>query len=146
MSPVVPVSSRSPFSTGVASVTRFVKHFLQHSTDPTPSFFFHRWKGILVSLVVLVVLVSAAQAFGTTADSQDVTLSATVRDSAGTIGTVAFTFELEEFPSTSAVMHNYLTLPPQPSAIPEPSTLVLVGLGVLGLMALRKRWDTRRSS
>ena len=88
-----------------------------------------------------MVLGSAAQAFGTAADSQEITLSATVREPSGTTGTIAFTFELEELPSTSAVMNNYSTLPPQPSAAPEPSTLVLVGLGVLGLAALRRTWE-----
>ena len=102
---------------------------------------FYGWKGVLVVVVILMVLVSAAQMFGTAADSQDVTLSATVREPSGTTGTIALTFELEELPSTSAVMNNYSTLPPQPSAIPEPSTLVLLGLGVLGLGLLRKRWS-----
>jgi hypothetical protein len=94
-------------------------------------------------LVVITVLGSAAQAFGTATDSQEITLSATVREPSGTTGTVAFTFALEELPSTSAVMKNYSTLPPQPSAIPEPSTLVLVGLGVLGLVILRKAFSER---
>jgi len=100
----------------------------------------YSWKGVLVSLVVLVVFDSAVQAFGTAANSQEVTLSATVREPGGSTGTFDFTFELEEFPPTSAVMHNYSTLPPEPSAVPEPSTLVLVGLGVLGLVALRKKF------
>jgi hypothetical protein len=97
-------------------------------------------------MVVLVVFGSAGQVFGAEPDSQDITLSATIHDPAGGTGTFDFTFALEEMPSTSAVLPNYSTLPPQPSAIPEPSTLLLVGLGVLGLMVLRKRWDTRRSS
>ena len=103
----------------------------------------HIWKGVLVAVVVFRVLGSAAPAFGTAADSQDVTLSATVREPSGTTGTVAFTFELEEMPAASAVLPNYSTLPPQPSAIPEPATLVLVGLGVLGLGVLRKRFSLR---
>jgi hypothetical protein len=100
----------------------------------------HKWKGVLVALVVLMVLISAGQAFGTTTDSQDVTLSATVREPSGTTGTVAFTFALEELPAASAVMPNYSTLPLEPSAVPEPSTLLLVGLGMLGLVALRKKF------
>ena len=97
---------------------------------------YHLWKRVVFVLVVLVVLGSAAQAFGTVTDSQDVTLSATVREPSGTTGTVAFTFELEELPAASAVMNNYSTISPEPSAVPEPSTLVLVGLGVLGLVLL----------
>jgi hypothetical protein len=102
----------------------------------------HRWKGILVSLVVFVVLGSAAQAFGTATDSQEVTLSATAREPSGTTGTFEFTFVLEESSAASAVMPNYSTIAPEPSAVPEPATLVLVGLGVLGLMALRKKFST----
>ena len=89
--------------------------------------------------MVVVVLVSVGQAFGTEPESQEVTLSATVREPAGGTGTVDFTFELEEMPAASAVVPNYSSLPPQPSAIPEPSTLLLVGLGVLGLVVLRKQ-------
>ena len=101
---------------------------------------FYEWKGFLVVVVVVVVLGSAGPAFGTAIESQAVILSATVRDPAGNSGTFDFTFELEELPATSAVLPNYSTLPPQPSAVPEPSTLVLVGLGVLGLATLRKRF------
>jgi hypothetical protein len=104
----------------------------------------YSWKGALVALVVLVMLGSATQVFGTEPESQEVTLSATVHEPSGTTGTVDFTFELEESPSTSAVMPNYSTLPPEPSAIPEPATLVLVGLGVLGLVLLRNALIARR--
>ena len=103
---------------------------------------YHSWNGVVFALVVMVVLISAVQAFGAAVDSQEVTLSATVRDPSGTTGTVAFTFELEELPAASAVMPNYSTLPPEPSVIPEPATLVLVGLGVLGLAVLRKTRST----
>lgn len=79
---------------------------------------YHSWKGILVAVVVVVVLGSAAQAFGTAVDSQDVTISATVREPSGMTGTIAFTFALEEVPAASVVMPNYSTLPPQLSAVP----------------------------
>jgi len=102
---------------------------------------YHLWKGVLVGVAVLMVLISTVQALETAVESKEVTLSATVRNSAGSTGTFDFTFELEEFPSTSAVMNNYSMLPPEPSAVPEPSTLVLVGLGVLGLALLQKKFS-----
>ena len=97
---------------------------------------FHGWKGVLV-VMALMVLGSAGQAFEAAAESQEVTLSAIVRGPSGSTGTFDFTFALEEMP---VVMHNYSTSPPEPSAVPEPSTLLLVGLGVLGLVTLRKRF------
>ena len=48
---------------------------------------------------------------------------------------------LEEMPAASAGLPNYSTIASEPSAVPEPSTLLLVGLGVLGLVVLRKRWS-----
>jgi hypothetical protein len=101
----------------------------------------HIWKDILFASVVITVFGSAVQAFGTAAASQEITLIATVREPSGTSGTVAFTFALEELPVASAVLPNVSTLPPQPSVIPEPTTLVLVGLGVLGLVVWRRMWE-----
>jgi hypothetical protein len=105
----------------------------------------HLWKGILVVVVVFAVLllglVLSVQALESAAASQAVTLRTTVREPSGKTGTVAFTFALEELPAASAVLPNASTLPPQPSAVPEPATLVLVSLGGLGV--LRKIWYTQ---
>lgn len=104
----------------------------------------YSWKGVLISFVVLVMLGSAAQAFEAEPELQDITFSATVREPSGATGTIAFTVALEEMPAASAVLPNYSTIALEPSALPEPSTLVLAGLGMLGLVVLRRTFYTKR--
>ncbi len=57
----------------------------------------------------------------------------------GEAGTIALRVTLDE--GAPAVMENYFGISPEPepSAIPEPATLWLLGLGVLGLMAVGMR-------
>ncbi len=57
----------------------------------------------------------------------------------GEAGTIALRVTLDEAPP--AVLENYsgISPEPEPSAIPEPATLWLLGLGVLGLMAVGMR-------
>ncbi|MCP4401665.1 MAG: PEP-CTERM sorting domain-containing protein [bacterium] len=53
-------------------------------------------------------------------------------------GTIALRVTLDEAPP--AVLENYSGIVPnEPAAVPEPSTLGVLGLGVLGLMAVRMR-------
>jgi hypothetical protein len=88
--------------------------------------------------------------------STEVTLSARVRDPSGVIGTVAFTFEIEAPPDVldlpagdvlvgfpAVFPTQRVTLEEETSSIPEPAVLVLVGLGVLGLALLRRRWGRK---
>ncbi|MCP4398670.1 MAG: PEP-CTERM sorting domain-containing protein [bacterium] len=56
----------------------------------------------------------------------------------GEAGMIALRVTLGEAPP--AVLENYSGIgPDEPSAVPEPSTVGLLGLGVLGLMAARMR-------
>ena len=102
-------------------------------------------QSILLMIVCLLLLTGfSGEATDTVTSAETtVTLSASFREVAGPDGVVDFTFELEEMPAASAGMMNDSTLPPQSSAVPEPSTLMLVGLGMLGLGALQKRWYKR---
>ena len=102
----------------------------------------HSWKMVLFALGLLMVLVASAPAVETTALSEEVTLSAAFRDPTRTTGTFDFTFELEE-PPAAPVLGNYSTISPETPAVPEPSTLVLIGLGVIGLAFVKKTRSTR---
>jgi hypothetical protein len=55
----------------------------------------YSWKDVVFVLVVIMMLGSTAQAFGTEHESQDVTLSATVREPSGTTGTIASTLNVK---------------------------------------------------
>ncbi len=84
---------------------------------------------IVFSLVVLVGGVPAAGA-------EEVTLSATFQEPTGQTGAIEVTVTLAEPAAPSAPPVFDI---PQAQAVPEPSTLVLVGLGMLGLVGLRKK-------
>ncbi len=86
-------------------------------------------KVIVFALVVLAGLVPAAGA-------EEVTLSATFQEPTGQTGAIEVTVMLAEpaAPSAPPVFDT-----PQAQAVPEPSTLVFVGVGVLGLVVLRKK-------
>jgi hypothetical protein len=84
--------------------------------------------------------------------SREVTLSATVRDPSETTGSVDFTFEVEEVPDVLKLLagDDLIVLPAmfpkqmgtidkEDSSIPEPSTMVLVGLGLIMLLGIRRR-------
>ena len=83
------------------------------------------WTVVVVAGVLLLLTPILAHA-------EDLTLSAAFRDPAGVTGTVAFTVELEPSPAPAD------TPTPEAHAVPEPSTLVLIGLGVIGLAILGK--------
>jgi hypothetical protein len=101
-----------------------------------------------VTHIVLVVVLFGSGAVAAAADSADVpdtfTLSASFQEPSGLTGTFEVTVDCEEsapVPASPA----YPAGASEATPIPEPSTLLLLGLGVLGLIALRKRWETRRS-
>jgi len=85
----------------------------------------HLWIVVVFAGVLLLLASMLVHA-------EDLTLRAAFRDPAGVTGTIDFTVELESS-STSAE-----TPMPGASSVPEPSTLALVGLGVMGLAIVRK--------
>lgn len=85
---------------------------------------------ISISIIVLLMLTLSALA-------EDVSLQASVP---GDAGTVELTVTLDA--GNPAVMNNYSSIGPDPSAVPEPSTLALIGLGLVALVGWR-RWRRR---
>ncbi len=68
------------------------------------------------------------------------TLSATFQEPSGQTGSIEVTVTLAEpaAPPAPPVLDT-----PQVQVVPEPSTLALVGLGVLGMAIWRKTWSAR---
>ncbi len=78
---------------------------------------------------VIVFALVALVGFIPTAGAEEVTLSATFQEPIGQTGAIEVTVTLAEpaAPPAPPVIET-----PETSAVPEPSTLVLLGLGVLG--------------
>jgi hypothetical protein len=80
---------------------------------------------IYISMFLLLLILSAS--------AEDVSLQASVP---GEAGTVRLTVSLDE--ANPAVMNNYSSIDPGPSTVPEPSTLALIGLGIVALVGWRR--------
>ncbi|GAK57015.1 hypothetical protein U27_03979 [Candidatus Vecturithrix granuli] len=93
--------------------------------------------GTLVFVIVLLLLAGqpAAQA-------EEVTLSAAFASPSGARGTLVMTVDVAEPIGYPALPAPSVASPPA-TLVPEPGTLVLVGLGLLGLAWGRKRRRAR---
>jgi hypothetical protein len=80
---------------------------------------------IYISMCVLLLTLSAS--------AEDVRLRA---DVPGDAGTVELKVSLDN--ENPAVMQNYSSIGSSPSTVPEPSTLLLLGLGIVGLVGWRR--------
>jgi hypothetical protein len=90
------------------------------------------------SLIAWVII-----SFVPAAGAEEVILSAAFQEPSGQTGTIEVTVTLAD-PAAPPAPPAITT--PHTQAVPEPSTLALLGLGVLGLGFLRKRWTKRRAS
>lgn len=83
-------------------------------------------KHMMISLCIVLLLTLSTSA-------EEVSLQASVP---GEAGTVELTVSLDA--GNPAVMPNYSSVGPGPSTVPEPSTLLLLGLGIVGLVGWRR--------
>lgn len=71
------------------------------------------------------------------AQAKEVTLSAAFASPSGARGTLVMTVEVAEAAGEPPVLASGAAVPPA-TPVPEPGTLVLVGLGVAGVLLLRR--------